>query len=156
MSRTNHARKPNCQARRCATPRGTPRICASDGDHIRVPLRAMLDLGIPIGAGSDAPSAPPDPGPGIAAATDRNGDPAGYSFDPAQTMTRSEAVYAYTIGAARCLGQSQHVGSLAPGMQGNLVAWNTDLLSATSVEVAAARPVLTVIDGDVAWAAPQA
>ena len=44
VDRTNHARKPKCQARRCATPRGTPRICAGDGDHIRVALRAMLEI----------------------------------------------------------------------------------------------------------------
>jgi predicted amidohydrolase YtcJ len=120
------------------------------------PLRTVLDIGIPLGAGSDAPSALPDPGPGIAAATDRHGGTGEYEYDPSQTITRREALAAYTVGAARCISRSPGIGNLEPGSRGNLVAWDTDLLNATSEEVAAARPSLTVIGGEVVWAAPMA
>ncbi|MGA8046786.1 MAG: amidohydrolase family protein, partial [Dermatophilaceae bacterium] len=110
-------------------------------------LRWMLDAGVTLALGSDAPVAPLDPWLAMAAAVHRSAD----DRDPwhgEQALTVAEAL------AASVDGQ----GTVHVGMPGDLVALDADPLASageTGTADQARRlreiaPVLTVIDGRVA------
>ncbi|MFY9235024.1 MAG: amidohydrolase family protein, partial [Fimbriimonadaceae bacterium] len=72
-------------------------------------FRSVIDAGIPLSFSSDRPIVGGDPLEGIRAATSR---PDG--FDPAENVTREEALRAYTLEAARAL-REDGIGELLPG-----------------------------------------
>ncbi len=79
--------------------------------------RTMLDRGIPLAFGSDAPIESPDPLAGIHAAVTRQdavGEPAG-GWRPEQRLTEAEAIAAFTLGGARAAMAEDDLGVLAPG-----------------------------------------
>jgi predicted amidohydrolase YtcJ len=81
-------------------------------------FRAMLDAGVPLALGSDAPVSPLDPWLAIAAAVHRSGDdrPA---WHPEQAITVAEALASSTDGQ----------GTLAPGSRGDVVLLDADPLT---------------------------
>jgi predicted amidohydrolase YtcJ len=97
------------------------------------PFRSMLDRGMEMGAGSDTPVTALDPLAAVAAFESHH--------DPSQRLTREEALLASTIGGARLAHQEGAKGTLAPGGDADLVAWEGDPRSA---DLASLRPVLTV------------
>lgn len=87
------------------------------------PWRALLDAGVPLVFGSDAPIATLNPWAGVAAATERD-EPTG---GPRVRLTRHEALAAYTQPAAR-LGIRGHGGRLEPGAVADLTMIDRDPL----------------------------
>ena len=81
-------------------------------------FRAMLDAGIPLALGSDAPVSPLDPWLAMAAAVHRTADERD-PWHPEQSLTVAEALAASTDGA----------GTLAPGSRGDLVLLDADPLA---------------------------
>ena len=75
------------------------------------PLRSMLDHGVALALGSDAPVAPLDPWLAIAAAAHR-GQPGGQSWHPEQAITVAEAILAATDGRRVAVGQPGDVALL--------------------------------------------
>ena len=98
------------------------------------PVRSMLDRGMEVGAGSDAPVTPLDSLRGIRALETHH--------DPAQRLARAEAIRISTIGGARLAHQEGKKGALAPGAHADFAAWDDDPFTAT--DVAALEPILTV------------
>jgi predicted amidohydrolase YtcJ len=98
------------------------------------PFRTMLDRGVEVGSGSDSPVTPLDPMLGVSALERHH--------DPAQRLTRAEAIRVSTIGGARLAHHEDKKGVLAPGAHADLVAWDDDPFAA--LDVAQLRPVLTV------------
>lgn len=98
------------------------------------PFRTMLDRGVEVGAGSDAPITPLDPMLAVEALERHH--------DPAQRLSRLEAVQLHTIGSARLGHQEDKKGILAPGMHADFAAYEVDPLRSPSV--ADVRPMLTV------------
>ena len=78
-------------------------------------LRDLLDTGLPVAFGSDAPVADPDPAAALRAATS-------HPLDPAQSLTPKETLGAFTRGAARAAGWHD-CGVLAPGARADLTLW---------------------------------
>ncbi len=77
------------------------------------PYRQMLDAGVPLSFGSDAPAEPSvDPLEGIRKACFR---------PPGQAITVREAIQCYTTGSAAAEGSELHKGHVAPGMMADLV-----------------------------------
>jgi predicted amidohydrolase YtcJ len=107
------------------------------------PFRGMLQRGIEIGAGSDSPITVLDPLVGIAAF--------GSHHDPAQRLTREEAIRACTLGSARLAHQEDKKGSLEPGKHADLVAYDVDPFG--TEDLRGVRPVLTVSLGRDVFAA---
>jgi predicted amidohydrolase YtcJ len=101
------------------------------------PFRTMLDRGMEMGAGSDTPVTPLDPLRGV--------DAFERHHDPAQRLSRAEAIRVSTIGGARLVHQEGKKGALEPGSHADLVVWDEDPF--TVVNVSALRPVLTVSMG---------
>ena len=79
--------------------------------------RTMLDRGIPLAFGSDAPIESQDPLAGIHAAVtrqDASGSPQG-GWRPEQKLTTDEAIAAFTAGAAYAVGRDEDLGALTVG-----------------------------------------
>jgi len=101
------------------------------------PLRELLDAGVPVHLGSDAPVEPANPMLWIHAATERRmpgGTPEG-GWHPEQRLTRAEALAA----------AASH--PLEPGAPADLVAYAEDLLAIPPEELLTARPQRTWLGG---------
>jgi predicted amidohydrolase YtcJ len=97
-------------------------------------FRSMLDRGMELGAGSDAPVTPLDALLGVRALEAHH--------DPAQRLDRAEAIRVSTIGGARLAHQEDKKGLLHPGGHADFAAWDDDPFTAD--DLTALRPVLTV------------
>jgi hypothetical protein len=107
------------------------------------PFRTLLERGIEVGAGSDAPVTPLDPLLAI--------DALEHHHDPAQRLSRFEAIRMHTIGSARLAHLEEKKGSLGHGMHADFVAYPADPFEAPALEGLA--PVLTVSLGREVFAA---
>jgi len=98
------------------------------------PFRTLLRRGMEVGAGSDAPVTPLDPTLGIWSLE--------HHHDPAERLSRAEALTMFTWGSARLAGLERKKGRLEPGMQADFAAYEADPL--TVPEIRGLRPTLTV------------
>jgi predicted amidohydrolase YtcJ len=106
----------------------------------------------PMVFGSDVPVASIDPREGLFAALERRstaGSPA-EGWRPEEKLSFDEAVRAYTVGAAHAGGR-ERAGTLAPGQEADLVAWDFDPAvergAGDAARAGSAR--LTVVGGEV-------
>ncbi len=119
------------------------------------PFRDMLDAGVPLAFGSDAPVADPNPLWGIHAAVTRqrrDATPQG-GWYPEQRLSVAEAVYGFTMGPALVSGQEAELGSIAPSKLADLVVLDRDLFAIDPMEIHEARVAMTIFDGDVVYEA---
>jgi hypothetical protein len=115
------------------------------------PFGALSGSGALVTFGSDAPVEPPEPAAWIHAAVTRQrhgGHPEG-GFVPAQRMMLEDSLAACTVGPARLAGLDGVTGRIAPGCLADLVVWDTDLLAVPPDRIADARPLVTVLDGEI-------
>ena len=114
--------------------------------------RSVLDTGAYIAGGSDFPVEDANPFHGLHAAVTRRpregDDP---RWQPAQRMTRDEAVRSFTIWNARSIGREAEEGSLEPGKRADLVALSDDVFTCPDEAIASIAPVLTMVGGDVVF-----
>lgn len=94
------------------------------GDRIfsSSPLRSIIDAGIHLSGGSDAPVTHPDPIEGIYGACN-------HPYDPAQSLSIEEALRMYTYEVAWTCFDEKERGSLEVGKMADLVILNQDPLS---------------------------
>jgi predicted amidohydrolase YtcJ len=128
---------------------------ASIGERSRFsyPFRDMLDAGVTLAFGSDAPVADPNPLWGIHAAVtrqERDGSPEG-GWYPEQRLTVAEAVWGFTMGPAIVSGQQAALGSITPGKLADLVVLDRDIFAIGPMEIHRAQVALTVFDGEVVY-----
>ena len=97
-------------------------------------FRTMIERGVEVGAGSDAPVTPLDPLLAVEALQRHH--------DPAQRLSRSEAIRLHTMGSARLGHQEEKKGALSPGMHADFVVYDADPFEEGSLENLA--PILTV------------
>jgi predicted amidohydrolase YtcJ len=119
--------------------------------------RALLATGVVIPAGSDFPVEDPNPFYGLHAAITRRplaGTHPGWSTD--QCMTRGEAVRAFTAWAAWAAHREADLGTLEPGKRADLVVLSDDVFTCPESRIAAIRPVLTLVGGQIAFQSPPA
>jgi predicted amidohydrolase YtcJ len=116
------------------------------GSHRAVamnPFRTMLERGVELGVGSDAPVTPLDPWLAIASLE--------MHHEPRERLSRLEAITMHTTGGARLAHQEEKKGVLAPGMHADLAAYEVDPFDVPSVD--GMRPILTVSLGREVFAA---
>ena len=117
------------------------------------PFREMLDAGVTLALGSDAPVADPNPLWGIHAAVtrqERDGTPEG-GWYPQQRLTVHEAVSGFTMGPAIVSGREATLGSIAPGKLADLAVLDRDIFAIEPMEIHRAQVVRTVFDGQVVY-----
>jgi predicted amidohydrolase YtcJ len=116
-------------------------------------FRSLLDAGATLAFGSDWYVAPMEPLMGIyAAATRRTLDgkhPEGWV--PAQKITVAEAIRAYTWGSAYASFEENMKGTIEPGKLADLTALSADILTIPPEQIAEAKVILTICDGNVTW-----
>ena len=115
------------------------------------PARSILDAGGTISGASDWPVTSPNVFWAIYQAETRKG-PEGV-LDAAQCMPREAMLYAYTRNSARALNQQDKIGSLAPGMQADLVLLDRDVLTVTPEEMRDTKVLWTMFGGTTVYRA---
>ncbi len=116
-------------------------------------FRSLLEAGTILAFGSDAPVASPNPWWGIHAAVTRqrrDGSPVG-GWHPAQRLTVTEAVHAYTRGPAIAIGQAHQQGCIAPGYLADLIVLDRDIFTCDPAAIAETKVKMTIVGGKIVY-----
>src|SRR5262249_59919341 len=117
--------------------------------------RRLKNAGARLAGGSDAPVESENPIEGLYAAVtrqDASGKPPG-GWRPDQALTRVEAVALFTSDAAYAAFEEKWRGRIAAGAAGDLTILSGDPLTVPAQKILAIRPIMTVVDGRVAYEA---
>ena len=136
--------------------------CTSDGPWISTRLgtartratsyrwRDLLDAGVKVNNGTDAPVEAVDPFASYAASVTRvmaNGD----AFYPEQAMTRFEALHSYTLGNAYSAFEEDVKGSLEIGKLADVVVLSENILTVPDSQLQHIQVDYTIVGGRVAF-----
>ena len=110
------------------------------------PVGALARAGVRLGFGSDAPVSDPNPMPALQAAVTRLTAQGDY-LGPEQAVDLSDALAAYTVGAAESSCLEDSLGKIMPGMLADLALFGEDILSVSPSELHKFRPVMTILGG---------
>ena len=111
--------------------------------------RSLLAAGVPLAFGSDAPVEAPNPIEGLAVAisrTDAAGEPFG-GWRPAETLSREQALAAYTAGAAYAGFADGRFGRLAVGERADFLVLDRDPLMSNAEETRQTKVLQTWVGG---------
>ena len=114
---------------------------------------SMLKNGAKLAFGSDYPVEKPDPWAGWAAAftrQDADGQPFG-GWRPEETVTREQAWWAFTGGAAYAGFAEDRIGRLAPGLRADFIIVDRDPLLASPGDLRATKVQETWVNGEKVW-----
>ncbi len=130
-------------ARSKIIPSMQPALFFSEASGSSDDYRRLLDSGIQIAFGADAPMRGLDPLEGIHAAVNAGGK---------RGLTVEEAVYLYTMGAAYAEFQEKEKGSIEVGKLADVIMLSQDLFTVESKSIRSVTVVMTILDGKVVYA----
>lgn len=113
----------------------TPKYCQGS------PLRSLYNYGVVIGISPDGTT---NPFLDIMMCTSMQSD-------PAENLTREQAVIAYTKNNAYAEFKEKEKGTLAPGMLADLAVLSQDIFTIPAGQLPATKSVLTIIDGKIVY-----
>lgn len=118
------------------------------------PLRALLESGVPLGAGTDATRVSSH-NPWLALHWMVSGKTVGdlVLTPPEQRLTRLEALRLYTTGSAWFSGEETVKGRLTPGQYADLAVLSADYFEVPADEIRDIESALTVVGGEIVHAA---
>jgi len=105
------------------------------------PMKALLDAGIPLALGSDGPL---NPYLNIMLAVT-------HPRQPAEGLTREQAVMAYTLGSAYAEFAERDKGTIEPGKFADLAVLSQDIFTAPLPELPTTRALLTIVAGKIIY-----
>jgi predicted amidohydrolase YtcJ len=116
----------------------------------------IMDSGAVIAGGSDAPVERGEARIEFYAATVRRdldgfADPQTWHLE--QALSREDALRLFTVNAAHAAFREDELGVIAPGMLADFSVFDMDLMAADDLDLRHARPVMTVIGGEIVWQA---
>ena len=118
------------------------------------PIRKMLDLGVPVGLGTDGTRVSSyNPWPSIYWAV--TGKSAGGlpMWQPKDVLSRHEALRLMTQGSAWMSGEEKVKGKIAPGQYADLVVLPDDYFSMPAEKIKNLESILTIVNGKVVYGA---
>lgn len=118
-------------------------------------FKSLRDAGAILAFGSDCPVEKLDPLLGIHAAVTRQNalsEPAN-GWVPEQKISVMDAVRAYTLGAAQCVGDESRAASLTPGKRGDVVVLHENIFELAPQEIRHARVAYTISGGNIVYVA---
>jgi predicted amidohydrolase YtcJ len=120
------------------------------------PIRRMLEMGIPVGAGTDATRVA-SYNPWVSLYWMVTGKTVGrlQLYQEANRLGREEALRLYTVGSSWFSGEEQKKGVLAPGQLADLAVLSADYLTIPEEEIRGIESVLTVVGGRVVYGAQE-
>lgn len=113
----------------------TPKYCQGS------PLRSLYDYGVVIGISPDGTT---NPFFDIMMCTSMQSD-------PAENLTREQAVIAYTKNNAYAEFKEKEKGTLMPGMLADLAVLSQDIFTVPPGQLPATKSILTMIDGKIVY-----
>jgi predicted amidohydrolase YtcJ len=118
------------------------------------PIKKMLELGVPVGAGTDATRVGTY-NPWIALYWLVTGKTLGGTqlYPKENCLDRMEALHLYTHGSAWFSGEENIKGTIAPGKLADLAVLSADYFSVPEEEIKRIESVLTVVDGKIVYGA---
>ena len=114
-------------------------------------FKTLQKKNIDIAFGSDAPIEPLKPLEGIAAAVTRAKPKSREKFYPDEKITATEALYNYTVGPAKAVGQEHCRGSLIPDYPADFVILSDDVTKTAPSKLYDIKALATVFDGKVKY-----
>jgi predicted amidohydrolase YtcJ len=106
-----------------------------------LPLRSLLQAGIPLALGSDGPA---NPFLNIMLATT-------YPGKPQEAITREQTVTAYTLTSAYAEFSEKDKGSLEPGKLADLAVLSQDIFEVSAGDLPKTESVLTMVGGKIVY-----
>ena len=121
------------------------------------PWRPLIERGLSIVAGSDAPVELGDPRVEFYAAITRTrlDGTAGEGWHREYAVSREDALRMFTLWPAYSIFQEHKRGTLSVGKQADLTVFDTDFMTAEPQQILKAKTVMTVVGGRVAFDARQ-
>lgn len=115
--------------------------------------QSLLMSGAKIVNGTDAPVEPLAPLPSFYASVSRmtlKGEPAG-GYEPAEKMTRDQALRSYTLDAAFGEFEEKYKGSIEVGKLADFTIFSKDIMTVSEKEILETEVVMTVVNGKVVY-----
>jgi predicted amidohydrolase YtcJ len=118
--------------------------------------QSLLKSGATIVNGTDAPVEPLNPIACFYASVTRRtlkGEPEG-GYEPAEKMTREQALRSYTLDAAYGAFQENIKGSIAPGKLADFTVFSQDIMTVPENDLLKTEIAMTIVGGKVAYTKP--
>ena len=121
---------------------------AEEGAYV---WRSLIDHGVVLANGTDAPVERIDPIANFYASVTRRRPDTGESFFPEQSMTREEALKSYTWNNAYAAFEEDIKGSLETGKLADLVLLDQNLLTCPEDSILVTKVMMTIVGGEVKY-----
>jgi hypothetical protein len=120
----------------------------ADAARLSPPLRRMLELGVPVGGGTDATRvASHNPWVSLGWLVSGRTLAGTPLYDDSNRLERPEALRVWTLGSSWFSGEEESKGSIAPGKHADLAVLSKDFFSVPEDEIRSIESVLTVVGG---------
>jgi predicted amidohydrolase YtcJ len=120
------------------------------------PVRKMLDLGIPVGAGTDATRvASYNPWASLYWLVTGKTIGGTALYPEGNLLSREEALRLYTVGSSWFSSESGKKGAIAPGQLADFVALSDDYFAVPEERIKSIQSVLTIVGGKIVYAADE-
>ena len=110
--------------------------------------KAFLNAGVVVTNGTDVPVEDVDPFACYYSAVTRK-TKTGEAFYPAQSMTREEALYSYTMANAYAAFEEKEKGSIEVGKYADIVVLSNNLITCKEEDIKTTKAVITIVGGKI-------